>query len=120
MMLSCRRLRCTGFPFAKSDFLCEMEINADVAGPLSRIPVDSRWPIIWHSIAIVVESSGDVVRDAGIHADNASGPEAPWQSIRADEVETMVPVIVGPPEFWTQNIVVGRQGKHSTRIVQSL
>jgi len=56
----------------------------------------------------------------GIQADNASEPEASRQSISTNDVESVATVIVSPPEFWTQIIIVGRQGKHSTGIVQGL
>src|SRR6202158_57142 len=117
-MFSCRRSRRAGFSASKRYLLCEMEINAGVAGSLSRIAVDSPWPIVWESVPIVVKSGGDVVRHAGILPDNASEPEASRQTISANDVESVATVIVSPPEFWTQIIIVGRQGKHSTGIVQ--
>src|SRR5258706_4003560 len=119
-MFSCRGSRCAGFSASTRYLLCEMEINAGVAGSLSRIAVDSEWPIVWNSVPIVVKSGGDVVRHAGIQADNASEPEASRQSISANDVESVATVIVSPPEFWTQIIIVGRQGKDSTGIVQGL
>src|SRR6266436_4170485 len=119
-MFSCRGSRCTGLSTSKCYLLCEMEIHAGIAGSLSRIAVDSQWPIVWNSVPIVVKSGGDVVRHAGIQADNASEPEASRQSISANDVESVATVIVSPPEFWTQIIIVGRQGKDSTGIVQGL
>src|SRR6202158_828836 len=117
-MFSCRRSRCAGFSASKRFLLCEMEIPPGGSGSLSRIPVDSQWPIVCTSVPIVVKSGGDVVRHAGIQADNASEPEASRQTISANDVEAVATVIVRPPEFWTQIIIVGRQCKHSPGIVQ--
>src|SRR5258708_9759866 len=97
-----------------------MEVDTGVTRPRSRISANSEWPIIWHSIPIVVESSGDVVGDAGIHADNASGPEAPWQVIDADKVESMTAIVVSSPVFRAQVIVIRGKRKHPTRIVHGL
>src|SRR5260370_38182857 len=97
-----------------------MEVDTGVTRPRSRIAANSKWPIIWHSIPIVVESSGDVVGDAGIHADNRAGPEVPRQMIDADKVESMTAIVVGWPVFRAQVIVISGQRKHPTRIVHEL
>src|SRR5260370_17652582 len=88
-----------------------MEVDTGVTRPRSGISANSEWPIIWHSIPIVVESRGDVVGDAGIRADNASGPEAPWQVIDTDKVESMTAIVVGSPVFRAQIIVIGGEKK---------
>src|SRR5713226_7289944 len=74
--------------------LCKMKVDTGVARPCSRIASDSRRAGSRHKIAVVKIAGGDVERDSGTQINNCSGPEAPAETVGADQVEPVAAVVV--------------------------
>src|SRR5215472_2645928 len=95
-----------------------MHVNIEITWAISGIAQHSRWPVVGNRVSIVVESRGEVVRQAGPRIEDNRCPKTLGQVIKPKQVECLASIVVGATPVAVGVVVVGREGSEGAGAIQ--